>query len=133
MQGDSEEGIAVMREGMTAWRATGSRFRETYRLAQAAEAHLLASGTEAGLQLVPAAIDHNADRWLAPEIHRIRGELYRSADREEMAQECLQMALEGARTQEARLLELRAAVSLARLWRDRGKREEARELLAPVY
>src|SRR5207249_1648399 len=52
MQGEGQGGIAIMREGITAWRATGSRFRETYRLAQAAEAHLVAKEMEAGLQLV---------------------------------------------------------------------------------
>ena len=122
-----------MREGMTAWRATGSQFHATYRLARAAEAHWTAGETEAGLQLIPATIDDSGDRWLAPELHRIKGELYRSAGRAEVAEQCLKDALESARMQKARLLELRAAMSLARLWRDQGKPQQARELLAPVY
>ncbi len=120
-----------MREGVSAWRATGSRFHLTYRLARAAEAHLAAGETEAGLQLLPQTMDQSADMWLAPEIPRIRGELYRRAGRAEIAEECRKAALETARVQEARLLELRAAMSLARLWRDQGKRQQARELLAP--
>jgi len=133
MQGDTERGIATMGEGVSAWRATGSRFHLTYRLARAAEAHLVAGETEAGLELLPGTMDQNADMWLAPEISRIRGELYRKAGRAELAQDCLQAALDAARVQEARLLELRASMSLARLWRDQGKVREARELLAPVY
>jgi predicted ATPase len=133
MQGDSKRGIAVVREGITAWRATGSQFHATYRLARAAEAHWAAGETEAGLQLIAAAIDDSGDRWVAPELHRIKGELYRSAGYSELAEQCLKDALESARMQKARLLELRASMTLARLWRDQGKVSEARELLAPVY
>ena len=103
MQGDKEKGIATMREGVSAWRASGSRFHLTYRLARAAEAHLAAGETEAGLQLLPETIDRTADMWLASEIPRIRGELYRKAGRAETAEECLKSALETARVQEARL------------------------------
>jgi hypothetical protein len=62
-----------MGEGVSAWRATGSRFHLTYRLARAAEVHLAAGETEAGLQLLPGTMDQNADMWLAPKIARIRG------------------------------------------------------------
>jgi class 3 adenylate cyclase/tetratricopeptide (TPR) repeat protein len=133
MLGDSKGGIAVVREGMTAWRATGSQYHATDRLARAAEAHWTAGETEAGLQLIPATIDQSDDRWLAPELHRIKGELFRIAGRAEVAEQCLKHALESARTQKALLLELRAATSLARLWRDQGKPQQARELLAPIY
>jgi predicted ATPase len=133
MQGDNKRGIAVVREGITAWRATGSQFHATYRLARAAEAHWAAGETEAGLELIATTIDDSGDRWVAPELHRIKGELYRSAGCSEVAERCLKEALESARMQKARLLELRAAMSLARLWRDQGKPNQARELLAPVY
>ena len=132
MQGDSKRGIAVVREGITAWRATGSQFHATYRIARAAEAHWAAGETEAGLQLIATTIDDSGDRWVAPELHRIKGELYRSAGHLELAEQCLKHALESARMQKARLLELRAAMSLARLWRDQGKVRQASELLAPV-
>ena len=133
MQGDSKRGIAGVREGITAWRATGSQFHATYRLARAAEAHWAAGETEAGLQLIPTRIGDSGDRWVAPELHRIEGELHRSAGHSEAAERCLKYALESARMQKARLLELRAAMSLARLWRDQGKVQQARELLDPVY
>ena len=134
MQGDSKRGIAVVREGITAWRATGSQFHATYRLARAAEAHWAAGETEAGLQLIPTTIDDSGDRWVAPELHRIKGELFRNAGHAEVAETCLEACPSRARrVQKARLLELRAAMSLARLWRDQGKVQQARELLAPVY
>jgi predicted ATPase len=133
MQGDRQRGIAVLREGITAWRTTGSQFHAIYRLARAAEAHWAAGETEAGLQLIATAIDDRGDRWVAPELHRVKGDLYRSAGNSVTAEQCLKDALESARMQKARLLELRAAMSLARLWRDQGKPQQARELLAPVY
>jgi tetratricopeptide (TPR) repeat protein len=132
MQGDSKRGIAVLREGITAWRTTGSQFHATYRLARATEAHWAAGETAAGLQLIATAIDDSVDRWVAPELHRIKGELYRSAGYSEVAEQCLKDAIERARTQKARLLELRAVMGLARLWREQDKVLQARELLAPV-
>jgi len=133
MQGDSKGGIAVLREGITAWRATGSRFHETYRLVRAAEAHLVAGETEQGLQLIPEAIDRTGDRLLLPELYRIKGELFCKAGQAEVAEKCFEQAVRSAQAQKALLLELRAAMSLARLWRDQGKPQQARELLAPVY
>jgi predicted ATPase len=72
--------------------------------------------------------------WEA-ELHRIRGELLRSQslDNHTEAETCFQKALEVARSQHAKSWELRAATSLARLWQQQGKREEAYDLLAPVY
>ena len=133
MQGESQAGIAVLREGITAWRATGSRFHETYRLVRAAEAHLVAGETEAGLQLIPEAIDRTGDRWLLPELYRIKGELFGKTGHAEGAEKCFEQAVRSAQVQKAVLLELRAAMSMARLWRDQGKVQQARELLAPVY
>jgi predicted ATPase len=70
-----------------------------------------------------------------PEIHRVKGELLlaRSANERDAAEAAFGEALSIARALQARVLELRAAVSMARLWRDQGKVSEARELLAPVY
>ena len=131
MQGDSERGIAAMREGIRVWRASGSRFHVTYRLARAAEAHWAVGETQTGLDILSGGME--ADQWLAPEIDRIRGELYRKANRAETAEEHFKRGIASASRQKARLLELRAAMSLARLWRDQGKPQQARELLAPVY
>jgi predicted ATPase len=80
-------------------------------------------------------IETTKERWLEAEVHRIAGEIaLMSPDRDEAKGEaCFDRALAVARTQQAKSWELRAAMSMARLWRDQGKRDEARELLAPVY
>jgi predicted ATPase len=66
-------------------------------------------------------------------MHRIQGELYRSMQKFSAAEASFREAITVARRQSAKLFELRSAMSMARLWRDQGKRPEARELLAPVY
>jgi predicted ATPase len=87
---------------------------------------------------VAEALDHverTGERLPAAWIHATRGDLLLavSGENEAEAEACFQRALDLARSQEARSYELRAATRLARLWQRQGKREEARELLAPVY
>jgi predicted ATPase len=82
-----------------------------------------------------ATIETTKERWLEPEVHRIAGELVLklvSPDRAKAVGH-FQKALAVARQQQAKSWELRAAMSMARLWRDQGNRDEARELLAPVH
>ncbi len=76
----------------------------------------------------------DSDRFSLPEFHRVRGELLlaRSAERKAEAEDAFKQAVRIAKDQQAKSLELRAATSLARLWRDRGRTEEARDILAPV-
>jgi predicted ATPase len=80
-------------------------------------------------------IDETKENVFKAEVNRMAGEIaLKSPRREETkAQAYFERALEVARAQQAKSLELRAAMSMARLWRDQGKRDEARELLAPVY
>ena len=80
-------------------------------------------------------VEENDERWAEAEGHRVKGELLRdlSADNYREAESFFQSAIAIARRQQAKSLELRAAMSLARLWQRQGKRAEARELLAPVY
>ena len=73
------------------------------------------------------------ERWAEAELHRTRGELLGAAQNPAAAQYCFGKALAIARQQGTKFWELRAAMSMARLWRDQGKRDEARDLLAPVY
>jgi predicted ATPase len=75
------------------------------------------------------------ERWYNPELYRLKGVLLlqQSADNHAEAQACFQQALDVARSQQVRSLELRAATSLGRLWQQQGKRAEARQLLAEVY
>jgi predicted ATPase len=81
-----------------------------------------------------ALVDQSEERYGEAEIHRLKGELLlRRASPPEEAEACFRQALDVARRQQAKSLELRAAMSLARLWQQQGRRTEARELLAPVY
>ena len=89
MQGNNEEGLAVMREGLAAWRTTGSKYHAPYRLARAAEAHLVAGELEDGLHLVAEASGHSGDFWLAPELPRLKGKLLLQAGRSDEAEEYL--------------------------------------------
>jgi predicted ATPase len=93
---------------------------------------------EDGLQALAEAyalVEQHEERYWEAEIHRLRGVvlLRQPGTPQAEAETWLQRALDVARCQEAKSLELRAAMSLARLWQQQGKRAEARELLAPVY
>jgi predicted ATPase len=80
-------------------------------------------------------LDTTRDRWYEPEIYRLKGALLlqQSADNHAAAQTCFHSALDVARAQQAKSLELRTAVSLSRLWQHQGQRAAARALLAPIY
>jgi len=82
-----------------------------------------------------AKIERSQEKWFEAEMHRIAGEiaLKSLAPGPKMAEAYFDRALAVARRQQAKSWELRAAMSMARLWRDQGKRDEARDLLAPVY
>jgi predicted ATPase len=82
-----------------------------------------------------ATIKTTKERWFEAEAHRVAGELALNSAKSDRAKALchFQKAIAVARKQQARSWELRAAMSMARLWRDQGKRDEARELLAPVY
>jgi len=137
-QGQKEDGIAQMRQGVTAWRATGAAvFVPTY-LATLAEVCGNA-GQEADAQALVrealALVEDTGERCWEAELYRLQGELLwaRSAAEHMEAERCLHQALALARRQQAKSFELRAAMSLSRLWQQQGKRVEARELLAPIY
>jgi predicted ATPase len=109
-----------------------------YHLALLAEVSAQVGQTAEGLEALAealATVAQSAARWWEAELHRLRGELLlqHSVASPEKAETCFQQALDVARRQEAKSLELRAAMSLARLWQQQGKRDEARELLAPIY
>ena len=78
-------------------------------------------------------IETSEERYSEAEVHRLRGELLTATGDRTAAEQSYHQALAVADRQCAKLFELRAATSLARLWRDQGKRPEARDLLAPVY
>jgi predicted ATPase len=137
-EGAVEEGIALMRRGLAGYRATGAELWVPDFLPLIAQAHGWAGRPGAGLALLAEALnwtEANGGRWLEAELHRLRGELLLvTPDRDPVAAEtALRRALAVARDQGVRQWELRAATSLARLWRGQGRCVEARDLLAPVY
>ncbi len=136
--GRPEEGIALMKHALAAHRATGADFQSSYNLSRLAEAHAragkIAHATELALQAV-ANVEQTGERWWEAEAQRIRGEillLARRSNRHE-AEACFNRALECARRQGARLWELHAALSLAKLWWSEGEGARAEALLTPVY
>ncbi len=137
-QGQAQEGIEQLRQGLIAFRATGAELLPPYFMALLAEAYGSIGQPEAGLTVLTEAltlVDKTGERWYEPELHRLKGALLlqQSADNHGEASACFHRALDIARRQQAKSLELRAATSLGRLWQQQGKRAEARQLLAEVY
>lgn len=136
-QGQAAEGLAQLTEGIAGWRAMGWAHFAPFFLALQAEVCLLLGQLPEGIAAIAAACaiaDNGGDRYWLAELHRLHGELRRAqgADSDEV-EALFRQALETARQQEARMLELRAAMSLAQLWQGQGKSPAARQLLAEVY
>jgi predicted ATPase len=138
MQGQGEVGMAQVRQGIAALRATGAALLVPYFCTLLAEVSAHLGHIEDGLQALAEAhtvVEQQEERWWEAEIHRLRGVLLlrQPGTPQAEAETWLQRALDVARRQEAKSLELRAAMSLSRLWQQQGKQAEARELLASVY
>jgi predicted ATPase len=137
-QRQTAEGIAQMRQGLAATRATGAEGLVPYWLALLAEACGCVGQVDEGLHLLAEALavaDTNAEHWYEAELYRLKGELLlaQSPHQHTDAEACFQHALDIAGAQYAKAWELRAAMSLSRLWQQQGKCTEARALLAPIY
>jgi predicted ATPase len=137
-QGQSAEGIAQIRRGIAAWRATGAELSVPYWSALLAEAYGKAGQAEAGLRVLAEALTavcKTGDRHHEAELYRLKGEflLQQDVPDAQEAESCLRQAVAVARQQQAKSLELRAAMNLSRLWQHQGKRAEAQQLLAPIY
>jgi predicted ATPase len=138
MQGQDEEGMAQVRQGLSAWRATGAAVSIPYFCTVLADVCDHLGHAEDGLQALAEAhtlVEQHEERWWEAEVHRLRGVLLlrQPGTPPAEAEAWLQQALDVAHRQEAKSLELRAAMSLSRLWQQQGKRQEAHDLLAPVY
>jgi class 3 adenylate cyclase/predicted ATPase len=134
--GDVAEGIELLRSGSTVYSVTGAETRISYHIALLAKAFQIAGQVEEALSLLNNALQIAArigERWFAAELYRQKGQLILWQGHSAAAEELFRQALSIAREQEAKLWELRAAVSLARLVGNQGRRSEARELLAAVY
>src|SRR5262249_19252208 len=136
-QGQYAEGLAQMHQGLANKQAKGSGIGQAGVLAWMAEAYGKSGQAEAGLPLMDEALawlaKHGED-GTAASVYRIQGELLlrQAVPDAPQAEACFQRALAVARRQQAKSYELRAAMRLARLWQEQGKRDQAHELLAPI-
>jgi predicted ATPase len=160
-QGQREEGIAQMCQGLAAHRATGAEANRPYYLACLAEVYGQTEQAEEGLDVLAEAlarVDNTEEREYEAELYRLKGQLTLQQEARgwrlgtgspssqpsslpplvsrEVALEAegyFQKAIAIARKQQAKSLELRAVMSLSRLWQQQGKQDEARQLLAGIY
>jgi predicted ATPase len=143
-QGQAEEGIAHMHHALDVLQTVGFHLYRPYFLGLLAEALGKAGRAQEGLTILAEALTtgrRTGERWYDAELHRLQGELtlellesgIPGADREPEAEACFLKAIETARQQGAKLFELRAVMSLARLRMRQGKKQEARMQLAEIY
>ena len=131
------EGLAEMQQGLADYRATGAEMWSPYFLGLLADASRRGDRAQEGLGFVDDAltqIQHTGGRWIEAELHRVRGELLLAGSEpdQQEAELCFQQALALARDQNARLWELQAATSLARLWGNQDRTQAAHDLLTPI-
>jgi class 3 adenylate cyclase/tetratricopeptide (TPR) repeat protein len=134
--GRTEEGLALLVKGLAAYRATGAALFVPTLLTELAEGYGNGGRLSEGLRCldeVAGLIEVTQERWAEGDMHRARGELLVAIGDFAGAETSFHQAIAVARRQSAKLWELRAATGLARLWRDQGKRTEARDLLVPIY
>ena len=134
--GDVFEGVSLLRSGLAAFRATGAEAWTPYLLGLLAKGCEMAGQNEETMALLDEALriaKRTGERWFEAELHRHKGQLLLQQGHAEAAEDLYHKALGIALEQEAKLWELRAAVSLAQIWSEQGRRMQARDLLAPVY
>jgi predicted ATPase len=138
--GRREEGVVDLLNGLSDWRRIGSKFNGPYRLSRVADGLLLTGDINGALELLAEAVaiaEQTGEHWSDAELDRLAGtaKLRKSTPffDPQKAEQHLRRAVDGARESGIRLIELRAATSLARLWGEQNKRVEGRELLTPVY
>jgi predicted ATPase len=138
LKGSATEAVEMITSGLAAWRTTGSTLWLPEHMSQFATAYASLGQFGDAWRCIGEAIGTIAktkERWFEAEANRIAGEIaLKSPERDaSKAEAYFERALSVARKQQAKFLELRAGMSMARLWRDQGKPQQARELLAPVY
>ena len=134
--GQGQEGITLLRRGFSMLRATGTVAHTSDVFIKLAEAHARLGQRVETLNCLDEAaqiIEAIDERYHEAELHRLRGDLMMAKADRIAAEQNYGQALVVAKRQRAKLMELRAAVSLASLWRDQGKSHEARDLLTPIY
>jgi len=136
--GETSKGLMLARKGHEEMKATGTSIAEIWSLSLLAKCYEHADRPQEAFDLLTKALDfaeRRNERNLEAELHRQKGEwllAHRPSEPAE-AELCFERALALAQKQNARTLQLRAATSLARLWRHQGNRKQARDVLAPIY
>jgi predicted ATPase len=138
LTGKASDAVRAITSGMTSFRSTGAALYEPWHLSHLAMAYSELGQPDDARRCIDDAInkvERSKEKWCEADISRIAGEIALiSPERDAVeAESYFERALSVARQQQAKSWELRAAMSLARLWRDQGKPQQARELLAPVY
>jgi predicted ATPase len=134
--GDVTEGVSLLRAGASAYRATGAAAWAPFYTDLLARASEITGEIDKSLTLLEDAlqiVETTGERWFEADLIRHKGQVLLRQRQFEAGEELCRKALTVAEEQRAKLWELRASTSLARLWRDQGKRTEARDLLAPIY
>jgi predicted ATPase len=134
--GKASEAVGMLTSGINAWRSTGSTVWMPLYLSHLARTYSELGQLDDAWRSVGeamAAVETTKERWCEAEVHRIAAEIALKSAQSDRAEANFERALSVARAQHAKSWELRAAMSLARLWRSQGKVQQARELLAPVY
>jgi predicted ATPase len=138
LTGKASDAAPLITSAMTAWRSTRSTLHESVYLSHLARAYADLGQLDHAWRCIgeaTRAMQISKEKWCEAEIDRIAGEIALKSPEPDAAraQDYFERALAVARQQQAKSWELRAAMSLARLWREQGKRNEARDLLAPVH
>jgi predicted ATPase len=138
LAGRASDAIETLSSGIAALRTTGATLHLPLYLPHLARAHAEFGQFEEAWRCIGeamTAVETTKEKWCEAEIHRVAGEIALKSPEPDAAkaEAYFERALSVARAQEAKSWELRAATSLARLWRDQGKRDEAHDLLAPIY
>jgi tetratricopeptide (TPR) repeat protein len=134
--GQAQEGFALLTQGLAAIRATGAVRITPMLLVWLAETYCMLGQPIEGLQCLAEAaqiIQTTEERCHEAELHRMRGDLLNATGDRSGAERHYRQAIAVAERQSAKLFQLRASTSLARLWRDQGECAEARDLLGPIY
>jgi len=134
--GQTQESLSLLSKGLSIHRATGAGINTPLALVLLAEAYAKVGRVEDGLNCLSEAtqlVETSDERIVEADLSRLRGDLLNAIGDQSAAEQSFHQALAVARKQGAKLWEVRAATSLACLWRDQGKRTEARDLLAPIY
>jgi class 3 adenylate cyclase/predicted ATPase len=134
--GEIKAGIALMEQGLSLVASTGRGVTRPYMQTILACAKADLGNLPEAIALVDEALramEVTGERWWEAELRHVSGRLALARGERDESERCFQQSLVISRGQGAKSLELRASTSLARLWRDQGKRGEARDLLAPIY